>query len=130
MCGQSHGGWNEDVIAVTCEAESVSGKLAVRVYTSLSSAPDDESFAIDNVVVTQITGTVVMVTDMRGSLVVFALNLLGCLVYVRLLLHSRPRLAIFSQSLSRSKLLEAEIYASVLCSRLTCALDNLALINA
>ena len=57
QCGSSNNNWFEDSRTVKCEAESVSGKLAVRVYTSLSSNADDESFAIDNVVVSP-TGTV------------------------------------------------------------------------
>ena len=58
VCGQSHNGWNENSIPVKCEAESVSGKLTVRVYSNLDGGADDESFAIDNVVVSQITGMV------------------------------------------------------------------------
>ena len=45
--------WREESVAVTCEAESVDGKLTVWVYTELDSAAFDESFAIDNVVVTK-----------------------------------------------------------------------------
>ena len=60
QCGSSSNNWHEDSVAVRCEAESVAGKLTVRVYTNLNGGADDESFAIDNVVVTQIsTGTVV-----------------------------------------------------------------------
>ena len=60
QCGSSRNNWFEDSVAVRCEAKSVAGKLTVRVYTGLNSPASDESFAIDNVVVAQISsGTVV-----------------------------------------------------------------------
>ena len=60
QCGGSRGHWREDSVRVSCEAESVAGKLTVRVYTNLSSSGTDESFAIDNVMVIKTyTGTVV-----------------------------------------------------------------------
>ena len=57
QCGKtgSNNNWKEDSVAVRCEAASVAGKLTVRVYTDLNGAANDESFAIDNVVVTQIS---------------------------------------------------------------------------
>ena len=50
QCGGSHK-WHEDSVAVRCVAESVAGKLTVRVYANLDGGLSDESFAIDNVVV-------------------------------------------------------------------------------
>ena len=50
LCGQKHGGWNEEKIKVTCTAPAVNGQFTVRVYTQLNSAANDESFGIDNVV--------------------------------------------------------------------------------
>ena len=43
---------------VQCLADAVDGKLKVRVYTNLGSAADDESFGIDNVVVTKLVTSV------------------------------------------------------------------------
>ena len=39
---------------VTCQADAVDGKLTVRVYTDLNSGANDESFGIDNVVVSKV----------------------------------------------------------------------------
>ena len=53
QCGRTSSS-KEESIAVKCEAESVGGKLTVRVYADLSSSnAKDESFAIDNVVITK-----------------------------------------------------------------------------
>ena len=49
-CGGSH---KEESITVKCEAESVDGKLTVRVHATLSSKENKESFGIDNVVITK-----------------------------------------------------------------------------
>merc|ERR1712224_886719 len=46
-------GWNEAKVKVTCVAAAVKGSFAVRVYTSLNSAANDESFAIDNAVLSK-----------------------------------------------------------------------------
>ena len=54
QCGSTLGNWNENSISVKCEAEAVDGKLAVRVYADLDGSAEDESFAIDNVVITKI----------------------------------------------------------------------------
>merc|ERR1712048_546889 len=50
-CGSSRDNFHETFVKVQCEAESVDGKLTVRVYGNLDSPLYDESFAIDNVVV-------------------------------------------------------------------------------
>ena len=52
ICGQGHSGWNEERMLVQCTAPAVNGKFTVRVYTTLNSGAQDESFAIDNVVLT------------------------------------------------------------------------------
>ena len=57
-CGQKHGGWHEARLKVTCQADAVDGKLAVRIYTDLNSGASDESFGIDNVVVSKVTATI------------------------------------------------------------------------
>ena len=50
--------WFEESLAVQCAAESVDGKLTVRVYADLNQVGTDESFAIDNVIVLKMsTGT-------------------------------------------------------------------------
>merc|ERR1712164_116257 len=54
-CGQKHGGWHEEKYKVTCSAPAVNGQFTVRVYTQLSSAANDESFGIDNVVLKQLS---------------------------------------------------------------------------
>ena len=54
LCGQKHGGWNEQKIKVTCTAPAVNGQFTVRVYTQLNSAANDESFGIDNVVLRKV----------------------------------------------------------------------------
>ena len=51
VCGQSHTGWNEVLATVNCQGAAVNGKLAVRVWTSLNSGANDESFGIAKVVV-------------------------------------------------------------------------------
>ena len=51
MCGSGNGNWNEERVKVRCQASTADGNLAVRVWTSLNSAANDESFGIDNVVV-------------------------------------------------------------------------------
>ena len=48
-------GFGEQSVAVTCEVQSLSGKLKIRVFTDLDQDLSDESFGIDNVVVSQIT---------------------------------------------------------------------------
>ena len=53
-CGSSRSTWKEESVHVQCQANAVDGKLKVRAYTDLSSTPEDESFAIDNVVVTKL----------------------------------------------------------------------------
>ena len=54
QCGSKKSDSKEESIAVKCEAESVGGKLTVRVYADLSSSnAKTESFAIDNVVITK-----------------------------------------------------------------------------
>ena len=53
--GDGTGRWGEGLIAVKCEGEAASGKLAVRVSTTLDQESSDESFAIDNVVVRRIS---------------------------------------------------------------------------
>merc|ERR1712159_649953 len=50
LCGQKHGGWHEERIKVTCTGDAKNGQFTVRVYTTLNSAANDESFGIDNVV--------------------------------------------------------------------------------
>ena len=55
QCGStSSTSWREESYTVECEEDAVSGKLTVRVHADLSSTATDESFAIDNVVVSQI----------------------------------------------------------------------------
>ena len=54
VCGSGNGNWNEERVTVKCQGASVNGKMAVRVWTSLNSAANDESFGIDNVVVQKI----------------------------------------------------------------------------
>merc|ERR1712025_229459 len=54
LCGQKHNGWNEEKIKVSCTGEANSkGEFTVRVYTQLNSAANDESFGIDNAVLTK-----------------------------------------------------------------------------
>ena len=53
QCGG--GSHKEESITVKCEAESVDGKLTVRVHATLSSKENTESFGIDNVVITKIS---------------------------------------------------------------------------
>ena len=49
VCGSNNNGWHEDSMKVTCTGDAVDGKFTVRVYTTLNSAGNDESFGIDNV---------------------------------------------------------------------------------
>ena len=51
VCGVGANGWNEERVTVKCQGAAVRGKLAVRVWTSLNSAANDESFGIANVAV-------------------------------------------------------------------------------
>ena len=60
QCGSSRGHWLEDSAAVRCEADSVAGKLTVRVYTNLNSGAGDESFAIDNVDVRKVSSGMII----------------------------------------------------------------------
>ena len=56
VCGHGHSGFKEEKIKVTCKGTlSKAGNLAVRVWTSLNQDAKDESFGIDNVVVTYAT---------------------------------------------------------------------------
>ena len=56
QCGEV-GAWDMDQsVRVNCFSRAVSGRLTVRVYANLSDDTTDESFAIDNVAVTHITG--------------------------------------------------------------------------
>ena len=56
VCGKDKQWYSKDMlVAVECEEKAVDGKLTVRVYTELNSEPGDESFAIDNVVIKQIS---------------------------------------------------------------------------
>lgn len=60
QCGSTISTWLEDSVAAQCAAESVGGKLTVRVYSDLDGGGTEESFAIDNVTVLKIsTGVVV-----------------------------------------------------------------------
>ena len=68
QCGSKRRDWDEKSSTVQCQGESISGKLTVIVYTDLNSHANDESFAIDNVEVTQIsTGTVIRSTEPLSS---------------------------------------------------------------
>ena len=53
LCGSKSNGWNEEKIKVTCTGDAVNGQFTVRVYTQLNSAANDESFGIDNAVLTK-----------------------------------------------------------------------------
>merc|ERR1712224_1162669 len=53
LCGQKHGGWHEEKYKVTCTGDAKNGQFTVRVYTTLNSAANDESFGIDNAVLTK-----------------------------------------------------------------------------
>merc|ERR1712025_480501 len=54
-CGQKHGNWHEERIAVKCTGDAKNGQFAVRVYTTLNSGASDESFGIDNAVLKKAT---------------------------------------------------------------------------
>ena len=53
LCGSKNGGWNEEKIKVTCTRDAVNGQFTVQVTTQLNSAANDESFDIDNAVLTK-----------------------------------------------------------------------------
>jgi len=53
LCGQKHNGWNEARYQVSCTGDAKDGQFIVRVYTALNSAANDESFGIDNAVLTK-----------------------------------------------------------------------------
>ena len=57
VCGSNNNGWHEDSMKVTCTGTAVDGKFTVRVYTTLNSAGDDESFGIDNVMMMKVGDT-------------------------------------------------------------------------
>ena len=77
-CG---GKYKDASAAAECEAESVGGKLTVRVYTDLDSNGKDESFAIDNVAITPISA--------RASYVVYVnMVVVGFVIVVLLILIS------------------------------------------
>ena len=57
QCGSLRSGWNELPQGLECEGNAVNGKLTVQVYSNLGS--DHGSFAIDQVYLRQIPGTVV-----------------------------------------------------------------------
>ena len=53
-CGQKHGNWHEERIPVTCTGTATgNGEFKVRVYTTLNSGATDESFGIDNAVLSR-----------------------------------------------------------------------------
>ena len=55
VCGKGHNGWNEDSMKITCTGTAAKdGKFTVRVYTTLNSNAQDESFGIDNVVMKKV----------------------------------------------------------------------------
>merc|ERR1712159_145709 len=54
-CGQKHGNWHEERIPVSCTGEAKNGQFTVRVYTTLNSGASDESFGIDNAVLSKVT---------------------------------------------------------------------------
>ena len=60
VCGSRNSQWFKDRrVTVICEAEAGDGKMTVRTYSNVNQGPHDESFAIDNVVIAQISaGTV------------------------------------------------------------------------
>ena len=59
QCGRSNNAWeNENLIHVHCQAQSVGDKLMVRVHTNLDGHASDESYAIDNVVVTKLVTSI------------------------------------------------------------------------
>merc|ERR1712072_178298 len=53
-CGQKHGNWHEERIAVKCTGDAKNGQFAVPVYTPLNSGASDESFGIDNAKLTKV----------------------------------------------------------------------------
>merc|ERR1712025_1512723 len=55
-CGQKHGNWHEERIPVKCTGDAKNGQFVVRIYTTLNSGASDESFGIDNAVLTQVGG--------------------------------------------------------------------------
>jgi len=58
QCGQGHANWNEARVPVVINnvPTDSSGNLKIKVYTSLSQGGTDESFGIDNVKVTDVSG--------------------------------------------------------------------------
>ena len=53
-CGQKHGNWHEERIPVKCTGDVTgNGQFKVRVYTTLNSGATDESFGIDNAVLSR-----------------------------------------------------------------------------
>ena len=55
ICGSQSKNWNELKVRATCKAAAVKGQLTVQVTTTLNSGAGDESFAIDNAVLTKVT---------------------------------------------------------------------------
>merc|ERR1712224_156290 len=54
ICGSKNGNWNELKVKATCTAAAVKGVFTVRVTSTLNSGAGDESFGIDNVVLTKV----------------------------------------------------------------------------
>ena len=57
ICGAKTNGWNELKVKATCTAAAVDGKITVQVGTNLNSDAKDESFAIDNAVLSKAPAT-------------------------------------------------------------------------
>merc|ERR1712048_1380890 len=57
ICGAKNNGWNELKVKATCTAAAVDGKITVQVGTNLNSDAKDESFAIDNAVLSKAADT-------------------------------------------------------------------------
>merc|ERR1712048_1364704 len=57
ICGAKTNGWNELKVKATCTAAAVGGKITVQVGTNLNSDAKDESFAIDNAVLSKAPAT-------------------------------------------------------------------------
>ena len=53
ICGYPK--YSDESIKVSCKADAVDGELRVRVHADLNSDTRDESFAIDNVVIEEIS---------------------------------------------------------------------------
>ena len=87
VCG-GKSAYDESAVA-KCEAESVGGKLTVRVYTDLDSNGKDESFAIDNVTITPLSA--------RASYVVYG-NMYVCMcvcTYVNMIVIGFDMVCVF-----------------------------------